>query len=307
MKKLYYFSKSKLQFVEIKNYKSKLILTFSVAVLTFSTLFFGAYRLLLSFTSSEKDVYALNNQNKALVSKLDEMITLYKDLNQELDSIKSTNDDLRIAANLPPISKEEQMLGIGGGSFDNLLDFSKSSNNKLDEALAFVDDISRKIEFEKSNYSSITKKLEQNQKLAVAIPAIIPCKGTIGVHGFGMRKHPILKIVRMHDGIDIITDRGTPVYAPGDGKIVSVGYHGGYGLSIEIEHGFGYRTIYAHLSSTSVREGQKISRGNLIAKTGSSGLSSGPHLHYEVLHNGVKQDPENFFFGNMGFFELTRK
>ena len=307
MKKLYYFSKSKLQFVEIKNYKSKLILTFSVAVLTFSTLFFGAYHLILSFTSSEKDVYALNNQNKALVSKLDEMITLYKDLNQELDSIKSTNDDLRIAANLPPISKEEQMLGIGGGSFDNLLDFSKSSNNKLDEALAFVDDISRKIEFEKNNYKSITKKLEQNQKLAEAIPAIIPCTGTIGVRGFGMRKHPILRIVRMHDGIDIITDRGTPVYAPGDGKIVSVGYHGGYGLSIEIEHGFGYRTIYAHLSSTSVREGQKISRGNLIAKTGSSGLSSGPHLHYEVHHNGVKQDPENFFFGNMGFFELTRK
>jgi len=307
MKKLYYFSKSKLQFVEIKNYKSKLILTFSVAVLTFSALFFGAYHLILSFTSSAKDVYALNNQNKALVSKLDEMITLYKNLNQELDSIKSTNDELRIAANLPPISKEEQMLGIGGGSFDNLLDFSKSSNNKLDEALAFVDDISRKIEFEKNNYKSITKKLEQNQKLAEAIPAIIPCTGTIGVRGFGMRKHPILRIVRMHDGIDIITDRGTPVYAPGDGKIVSVGYHGGYGLSIEIEHGFGYRTIYAHLSSTSVREGQKISRGNLIAKTGSSGLSSGPHLHYEVHHNGVKQDPENFFFGNMGFFELTRK
>lgn len=307
MKKLYYFSKSKLQFVEIKDYKSKLILSFSVAVLTFSALFFGAYHLILSFTSSEKDVYALNNQNKALVNKLDEMINLYQNLNKELDSIRSLNDELRIAANLPPISEDEKMLGIGGESFDNLLDFSKSSKNKLDEALTFIDDISRKIEFEKNNYKNISKKLEQNQKLAEAIPAIIPCQGTIGVHGFGMRPHPILRIVRMHDGIDIITDRGTPVYAPGKGKIVFVGYRGGYGLSVEIEHGFGYRTIYAHLSSTYVREGQNISRGNLIAKTGSSGLSSGPHLHYEVHQNGVKQDPENFFFGNTGFFELTRK
>lgn len=307
MKKLYYFSKSKLQFVEIKNYKWKLTVTFSVAVLTISALIFGGYHFFLSLTSTNKDVYALKNENKMLVNKLDEVIKLYKNLNQELDDLRAADEDLRVAANLPPISDEERKVGIGGGSFDNILDFSKSSTPKLDEALAFVDEVARKVEFEKSNYTNLSKKLEENKALSEAIPAIIPCTGTIGVHGFGMRRHPILHITRMHDGIDIITDRGTPVYAPGKGKVLSVGYRGGYGLCIEIDHGFGYRTIYGHLSSANVREGQQITRGGLIAKTGSSGLSSGPHLHYEVHHDGVKLDPEGFFFDDMGFFELTGK
>ncbi|MBZ0201030.1 MAG: M23 family metallopeptidase [Ignavibacteriaceae bacterium] len=307
MKKLYYFSKSKLQFVEIKKYKLKLTVTFSVAVLTISVLIFGGYHFILSLTASNKDIYALKSENKALVNKLDEVIKLYKNLDQELDSLKLVDDDLRVAANLPPISDEERKVGIGGSSFDNILDFSKYSTPKLDEALAFIDEISRKVEFEKSNYANLSKTLEKNRELSEAIPAIIPCTGTIGTHGFGMRMHPILHIKRMHDGIDIITDRGTPVYAPGKGKVLSVGYRGGYGLCIEIDHGFGYHTVYGHLSSTNVKEGESVLRGRLIAKSGSSGLSSGPHLHYEVHHDGVKLDPEHFFFDKMGFFELTRK
>ena len=111
----------------------------------------------------------------------------------------------------------------------------------------------------------------------------------------------------MHDGIDIVADYGSPVYAPGNGVVDFVGHKEGYGLTIEIDHGFGYRTIYAHLSKSLVREGEHIDRGDQIAKTGDSGLSTGPHLHYEVHHNGVKLNPENFFFGDLGFFELTSK
>jgi murein DD-endopeptidase MepM/ murein hydrolase activator NlpD len=125
------------------------------------------------------------------------------------------------------------------------------------------------------------------------------------MHGFGMRVHPILNVKRMHDGIDIITDIGTSVYAPGNGVVEFVGYRGGLGLTIEVNHGFGYKTIFAHLSKTFVKEGQKIKRGVLISKSGNSGLSSGPHLHYEIHHNGVKQNPMEFFFDDLNYFETS--
>jgi murein DD-endopeptidase MepM/ murein hydrolase activator NlpD len=117
-----------------------------------------------------------------------------------------------------------------------------------------------------------------------------------------MRLHPILKVRRMHEGIDIVTDTGTPVHASGNGTVAFVGRNKGYGLEVEIDHGFGYRTIYAHLSSSKVKLGQKVNRGDIIAKTGNTGLSSGPHLHYEVHHNGVKQDPLDYFFDDLSIF-----
>jgi murein DD-endopeptidase MepM/ murein hydrolase activator NlpD len=118
--------------------------------------------------------------------------------------------------------------------------------------------------------------------------------------------HPILKVKRRHPGIDFVADIGTPVYAPGKGRVIYVGRRGGYGLEIEIDHGFGYRTRYAHLSKSFVKRGKRVSRGDLIAKTGNSGLSTGPHLHYEVSHSGKKLNPSQFFFDDFGFVELTQ-
>ena len=115
--------------------------------------------------------------------------------------------------------------------------------------------------------------------------------------------HPILHIYKMHDGIDIINDVGTSVYASGKGKVVFVGTKGGYGLAVEIEHGFVYKTVYGHLSSALVSEGQVVNRGQMIAKSGNSGLSSGPHLHYEVLHDGQNLNPADFFFDEYSYFE----
>jgi murein DD-endopeptidase MepM/ murein hydrolase activator NlpD len=115
--------------------------------------------------------------------------------------------------------------------------------------------------------------------------------------------HPILRINKMHTGIDIINDVGTPVKATGKGKVTFVGIKGGYGLTIEIDHGFGYQTIYAHLSAVNVREGQNVNRYQSIGKSGNSGLSSGPHLHYEVLHNGQNLNPSEFFFDEYSYFE----
>ena len=305
MKKLYYFSKSKLQFIEIRHYKTKLYAYLSVGILCSIALIFTVYSFALSWFGV--DTYSsMNEENKLLHQKLNKVIGQYESLNNDLDKLLKINNELRIAADLEPVSEDEQMVGVGGGYFDNTLDFlSDNSQLKLQQAINYMEEVARKINFEKQQYLDISENLKENKKLFKSIPAIKPCKGTLAMHGFGMRVHPILKIRKMHDGIDIITDSGTPVYAAGNGIVDFIGNRAGLGLTIEIDHGFGYKSIYAHLSKTLVKEKQKISRGDLISKTGNSGLSSGPHLHYEIHHNGVKQNPNEFFFDDLSFFETS--
>jgi murein DD-endopeptidase MepM/ murein hydrolase activator NlpD len=114
-----------------------------------------------------------------------------------------------------------------------------------------------------------------------------------------MRLHPILNIYRMHEGIDIINEVGTSVYASADGTVDFTGRRGGYGLAVEINHGYSLKTLYGHLSKIVVREGQQVKRGELIARSGNTGLSNGPHLHYEVRINGVAQNPTEYFFDDI--------
>jgi murein DD-endopeptidase MepM/ murein hydrolase activator NlpD len=122
-----------------------------------------------------------------------------------------------------------------------------------------------------------------------------------------MRRHPILKIKRMHNGTDFLSYYNTPVYAPGGGVVEFVGRKGGFGRTIIINHGFGYKTTYAHLNKYKVKKNQKVKRGDLIGLTGSSGsLSTGPHLHYEVRHNGIALNPRNFIFDDVKIFELAQ-
>jgi murein DD-endopeptidase MepM/ murein hydrolase activator NlpD len=306
MKKLYYFSKKNLQFVEIENYKKKFLFYFSIAVFCISGLFFGVYAILDSVLNSEKSFAELRKENQLLKSKLEDYSKLFTTFNTELDSIASKNNYLRIAANLRPLSDEEKKIGTGGGFFDNLLDFSPSGSEFL-KLESYLEEIKKKIDFEKSEYQIISARLKENENLFSAIPAIKPCMGKFASEGFGMRRHPILKIVRMHEGLDIITPPGSHIFVTGKGKVDFVGRRGGYGLAVEVDHGFGYRTVYAHLSKALVKTGQIVNRGHLIALSGNSGLSTGPHLHYEVHHNGIKKDPEDFFFDNTGFFELTKK
>jgi murein DD-endopeptidase MepM/ murein hydrolase activator NlpD len=249
----------------------------------------------------------LNKENELLKEKLTSISKNYSNLASELKDITNLSNDLRLAANLEPISSDERMLGIGGSkSIENL--FSGTSPD-IEDALKIVDNVTRNFEFEKSEFEEISSKLKQNKLLYECIPAILPAEGHYSSDSFGMRMHPILGVVRMHEGIDIIANVGTPVKAAGNGKIVFVGRSkSGYGLAVEIDHGFGYRTVYGHLSSSKVKEGQLVKRGDVIAKTGNSGLSTGPHLHYEVLHNGQNLNPADFFFDEYNYFEsITSK
>jgi murein DD-endopeptidase MepM/ murein hydrolase activator NlpD len=307
MKKLFYFSKTSLQYVEIKNFKSKLTYFFSFLVFLFIAFGLGGYLLFSSIFNPGIIFKKGDSENTIISEKMDVIVNDYLKINKELDSLVKVNNDLRVVANLPPISDEEKNVGVGGGYFDNNIDFSKDLNFRLKTALTYIEEITRKVEFEKSKYVEISNKMIENKLLFESIPAIKPCEGTLSEHGFGMRIHPVLNILRMHEGIDIITEIGSAVYSSGKGTVDFIGIKGGYGLCVEINHGFGYTTLYGHLSSTSVQLGQKVLRGTVIARTGNSGLSSGPHLHYEVTHNGVKLDPVGFFFDDLNIFALNHK
>jgi murein DD-endopeptidase MepM/ murein hydrolase activator NlpD len=163
-----------------------------------------------------------------------------------------------------------------------------------------IDKLLREVKLQQTSYEEVYKRYTYNKKYFAHLPAIKPMSGYYSINGFGMRVHPVLRVYRMHEGVDIINDVGTNVYATGDGYVRYAGRtQGGYGAVIEISHGFGYSTLYAHLSRLYVRPGQTVKRGELVAKSGRSGLVSGPHLHYEVRYKGRQQNPVDYFFDDV--------
>jgi len=255
MKKYFYFSKSSLKFIEIKNFKIKAIAVLSGAAFVLTSLFVIAYFFIGRYYDSNLTSSALKTENDKLKNKLKEITRSYKDLRAGIDSLSFFNSELRVAANLEPISDDVKRLGIGG-SDESFFNNSIITDSELNYALETVDEMIRKFNFEKYQFSRIKEKIDLNDELFKCIPAIKPTQGNYSINGFGMRVHPILGIKKFHSGLDINNNYGTPVYAPGNGKVISVERRSGYGLVVEIDHGFGYKSIYAHLSSAIVKHGQ---------------------------------------------------
>jgi murein DD-endopeptidase MepM/ murein hydrolase activator NlpD len=174
-----------------------------------------------------------------------------------------------------------------------------------------MDVIEKKLVAQSMSFDSVIGLAKSKEKMLTSIPSIIPIskeKSTLA-SGFGMRMHPIYKIMKMHTGIDFISDIGVEIYAAGDGKVIHAEWEGGYGQSVIIDHGFGYKTRYAHTSKYNVKPGQKVQRGDVIAYVGNTGASVGPHLHYEVLYKGAQVNPINYFFNDLSpeeFEEITK-
>lgn len=306
MKNFYYFSKNKLKFVEIHNFYKKFVflLLFFSSVISF--FIFGTYFIIKEYVNPDAEVKTLQAENSELVEKLKNFSAKFEEFEVKMKDLTEVNNDLRLATNLDPITEEDKNFGTGGSVFEDLsLTSSEDVNAYVSHINSQIDNISLALNFEKNNFNEIKTKLELNDKLYDALPAIKPASGRYG-DKFGMRYHPILKIRRMHYGIDVLANTGTPVYAPGKGVIEFAGRKGGHGNTLVIDHGFGYKTLYSHLSKFKVKRGQKVNRGDLIALTGSSGrLATGPHLHYEVKHNGIALDPRNFIFDDVKIFEIN--
>jgi murein DD-endopeptidase MepM/ murein hydrolase activator NlpD len=303
MKKLFYFSKASLKYVEIKNFKLKLFSLLIVLSLLFTSIFVALNHFLGVDSNPNFKISALKSENNELKEEIKRIAESYRQILGGVDSISAINSELRIAANLETITDEERLLGTGG-SPEYLSTNLNIRDNDVKTLLKSVDEMIGYVQFEKEQTLQIAKKLSLNEKLHKCIPAIKPTIGNYSIDGFGMRIHPILGVRKFHYGIDINCDYGTEVRSPGDGKVIVVERRAGFGLVVEIDHGFGYKTVYAHLSVALVKTGDSVIRGQNIAKSGNSGLSSGPHLHYEVHHDGIPLDPTDFFFDDLTFFDL---
>jgi len=202
---------------------------------------------------------------------------------------------------LSRVPEDIRQAGIGGTRMDVDFNTSLDVRKELNALRTSMTIAEKELQLQFTSYREITDKYSENKARFAALPAIRPMNGYYSRQGPRVRLHPILNIYRRHEGIDIAADVGTPIYAPADGVVEFTGRSGGFGIAIEINHGYSHRTLYGHLSKTLVREGQRVKRGTLIARSGNTGLSSGPHLHYEVRKNGVPQNPLEYFFDDVDF------
>ena len=235
-----------------------------------------------------------------------EISSFNKDLSlilEVLGDIQLRDDNIyRAIFETDPYPDYKRQLGTGGNS----MKYKKYENMEYGD---LVIEISKKIELIEKKLASQSKSFDEvfdltkeKQKMIKSIPSIQPVSNrdlTRIASGFGLRMHPIYKIIKMHKGMDFTAPVGTEIYATGDGIVEKVGWVGGYGRTIMINHGFGYKTRYAHCSKYKCRKGQKVNRGDLIGFVGNTGQSSGPHLHYEVFKNNRQINPVNFFFNDL--------
>jgi murein DD-endopeptidase MepM/ murein hydrolase activator NlpD len=203
-----------------------------------------------------------------------------------------------------PVSADVRHSGIGG--VERYAEFDEMESGELLKSTTMkVDDITKRLYVESKSLDELYEMARTKSERMASMPAIMPiakdkCKV---VSGFGMRFHPILKYRRLHSGIDLTARQGTPIYATGDGVVRVAGRnpqgYGGYGVVALVDHGFGFQTLYAHMATVKVRVGQHVKRGEMIGTVGSTGMSSGAHLHYEVIQNGKKVDPVYYFFNDL--------
>jgi murein DD-endopeptidase MepM/ murein hydrolase activator NlpD len=298
--KLYRFSLESLTFHEARWTRSRLLIS---GLLLGIVIFFS----LFAVNQYYKDVFglafiqnnALVNENRVLQNQLHYLTQRLDGIQKQLQVLGNKGNELRLLTDLPKLDEDLQKAGFGGT--DERIDFTSSStvNALLNNLRSTAEQAERELHLQTTSYEAIETTYDQNKVRFSHLPAIKPMDGFYNPNSFGMRLHPILNFVRKHDGIDIINEAGTPVYASAEGTIDFTGRKGDYGLAVEINHGYSLKSLYGHLSKILVREGQKVKRGELIAHSGNTGLSSGPHLHYEVRVNGVAQNPSYYFFDDV--------
>ena len=212
------------------------------------------------------------------------------------------NNIYRLYFEANPIPEEQRRAGFGGvNRYKSLEGFNNSEI--IINATKRLDIIQKQMVIQSKSLDEIAKLAEEKEKLLAAIPAIQPVRNkdlTRMASGFGWRTDPFTKARKMHKGMDFTAPRGTPIFASGDGVVTRADNRSsGYVKHIRIDHGYGYLSLYAHLSKYNVSKGQKVKRGDLIGFVGNTGRSEAPHLHYEVWKDGEKINPINFYYGSL--------
>lgn len=305
--KLYYYSEEALGFVPAKGVKFRISsLAVSVALCLFMLGFAANEYLDDPIGLGVKRSSLLYSENAMLKDQLRTMLAKLEGLENQLLALNERGNELRLLVDLPKIDEDTRKAGVGGTDERIYYGGSLDVDEQLQRMNLLLSRAERELQLQHSSYSEVSKQYEENQIRFAHLPAIKPMEGFLS-SGFGVRWHPIFQIRRPHEGIDIVNETGTPVYAAGAGVVEAAGRNfGGYGIMVMINHGYGYTTVYGHLSKHFVREGQRVKRGDLIGLCGETGITTSPHLHYEVRLNGVQQNPIDYFFDDFNYVEALK-
>jgi murein DD-endopeptidase MepM/ murein hydrolase activator NlpD len=306
----YYYDSENLAYRKIKT-KKRTKFAYVALFLVASGLFgFLCFLVLLNtpFFETPKD--------RLLTREIENFKLQYKILNRKMDQIDEVleniedrdNNIYRTYFNTSGIPDEQRKAGFGGVNRYAALEGYKNSDLVINTSKR-VDVISKQLAIQSKSLDEILKLAKEKNKLLSAIPAIQPVRNENLkqiASGFGYRSDPFTKVRKFHQGMDFSARTGTPIFATGDGVIARAdNTASGYGNHIVIRHGFGYETLYGHLSKYKCRAGQSVKRGDIIGYVGSTGRSEAPHLHYEVRNGGEVVNPINFYYGNISAAEYA--
>jgi hypothetical protein len=256
-------------------------------------------------------------KEKGLKRQISEMNLNIELFNKQLDNIESVLTDMqqrddhiyRTIFEAEPIKYSVREAGFGGSNRYKSLEKMNHSEMVINTAER-LDVLTSKVVVQSKSYDELMKMAINKEKMLASIPAIQPIANkdlTRTASGWGYRIHPIYKIKKFHYGLDFTAPTGADVYVTGDGVVEKLeSSKRGYGNCIMVNHGFGIKTLYGHLNAFNVRQGQKVKRGDIIGYVGSTGLSTAPHLHYEVERSGEKVNPINYFFNDLSADEYDR-
>lgn len=300
----YYYDTDSSQFKRVyDNVWSKILGAMNVAFLAFGLAVFMVITYNTYFEyPTELRLKEEIKEMEVNYEKLDHQLT---SLHQVMSSIEKRDDHVyRMVLGTEPIDEAVRKGGVGGVErYMDIRDKRMDHSDLIVQLYAKVDKLRRKLYIESVSQDELLQLAEDKKKLYASIPAIQPISNkqlTALTSGFGMRIDPFYRVIVMHEGIDFAAPEGTSIYATADGEIVAADttvY--GYGKMITIDHGYGYQTRYAHLREFAVKPGKRVKRGERIALVGSTGLSTAPHLHYEVLLQGAQINPIHYFFNDL--------
>ncbi len=256
--------------------------------------------LYVSFSSiyQQNEKEQLANERQNLLNQFGILNNRMSKAENELLKIQQQEENsYRKILEVEPLPESIKKAGFGGANpyakYEGLL-----NSDLLISTAKRIDILSKKLAVQAKSFDEIIKLAKKREQKLAVIPSIFPLYKSelqkIG-SGFGMRRHPILRRIKMHKGVDLVAKRGAKIMAAGKGEVIKAGYSMGYGKCVKINHGYGYVSVYAHMSKIKVKKGQKVKHGDLIGLVGNTGRSTGPHLHYEVQINGKAVNPEYFY------------
>lgn len=305
----YYYDKKSLSYKEINLTLKQKIQNLLLYILSASIITSLSFFVFYSFFDSPKEK-KLKSEINFLTSNYQKFESKLLDIETVLDDIQKRDDNIyREIFEANPIPTEIRKAGFGGVNKYKYLE-GFSNTELLKELDNKFDVLKKQLYVQSKSFDQIIELTKDKNKMLSSIPAIQPLSNkdlSRMASGFGYRIDPIYKTRKFHAGMDFSAKTGTPIYATGDGKVFKVSKSKrGYGNHVVIDHGYGYKTLYAHMSKTAVKRNQKVSRGDVIGFVGNTGKSVAPHLHYEVHKDGKKINPVNFYYNDLNAEEYER-